>query len=50
MDLSPDECRQKAADQLEQADRNIGRQKTMLQDSAAAWLLLASKLDPLPKE
>lgn len=50
MDFTADECRKKAADQLAQADRNIGRQKTALQDSAKEWMLLASKLEPLPKE
>jgi hypothetical protein len=50
MDLTPDQCRQKAADQLEQAEHNIGRRKTMLQNSAKAWLLLASKLEPALKE
>ena len=44
MDFTADQCRQKAADKLKQAERNIGRQKERLQEDAAASLLLASKL------
>jgi hypothetical protein len=39
------ECREKAADKLAQAARNIGHRRTELEDAAEAWLLLANRLD-----
>jgi hypothetical protein len=44
-DLTPAQCREKAADKLADAARNIGRTKTKLQDDAASWLLLAARLE-----
>jgi hypothetical protein len=45
-----DQCREKAADKLAQASRNIGYRKEALREDAAAWLLLASKIEDAPKE
>jgi hypothetical protein len=42
-----DQCREKAADKLADAERNIGRAKQSLEDDAAAWLLLASRLEEI---
>jgi hypothetical protein len=39
------ECREKAADKLAQAQRDIGHRKKKLQDAAEAWLILASRLE-----
>jgi hypothetical protein len=50
MGFTPDECRQKAAEQLAEAERNDCRQKTILEESAKAWLLLANGLEPGPKK
>jgi hypothetical protein len=50
MKFTADECREKASDKIAQAERNVGRRRIELQDAADAWLLLAVKLDPLPKE
>ena len=50
MVFSADQCREKAADKLAQAARNIGHRKEDLQEAAAAWLLLASKIEDAPKE
>ena len=44
------ECREKAADKLAQAARDIGRRKRELEDAAEAWLFLASKLEGEPAE
>ena len=46
MDFTAAQCREKAADKLAEAERNIGRVR--LQDDAAAWLLLASRLEEGP--
>jgi hypothetical protein len=48
--FSAAECREKAADKLAQAERDIGRRKQELEDAAEAWLLLASKLEVEPAE
>ena len=50
MIFTADQCREKAVDKLAQAARNIGRRKENLQEDAAAWLLLASKIEDIPKE
>jgi hypothetical protein len=44
------ECREKAAEKLAQAERNIGRRQKTLQDAAEAWLLLAARLEDRPEE
>lgn len=44
------QCREKAAAKLADAEHNIGRIKKRLEDDAAAWLLLASKLEVAPAE
>ena len=44
-----DQCREKAADKLAQAARNIGYRKEALREDAAAWLLLASRIQDAPK-
>jgi hypothetical protein len=44
------ECREKAADKLAQADRDIGSRKKKLQNAAEAWLILASKMEVAPAE
>ena len=44
MMFTADQCREKAADKLAQASRNIGHRKKALREDAAAWLLLASKI------
>jgi hypothetical protein len=44
------ECREKAADKLAEAARDIGRRKKELEDAAQAWLFLASKLELGPAE
>ena len=44
-DFTAPECRAKAADKLASAGRNIGRIKTKLEDEAASWLLLATRLE-----
>jgi hypothetical protein len=43
------ECREKAADKLAEAQRNIGRRKEKLQHAADAWLLLANRIEDAPK-
>jgi hypothetical protein len=48
MIFTADECREKAAEKLAQAARNIGRRKEALREAAAAWLLLASKIEDTP--
>jgi hypothetical protein len=50
MIFTVDECREKSAEKLVQAKRNVGRRKEDLQEAAAAWLLLASKMEDHPKE
>jgi len=45
MDYTAAQCRQKAADKLAEAARNVGRLKRKLEREAAAWTLLASRLD-----
>jgi hypothetical protein len=50
MIFTADQCREKAADKLAQAARNIGHRKEDLREAAAAWLLLASRLEDVPKE
>lgn len=42
------ECREKAAEKLAQAERDIGYRKRKLQDAAKAWLVLASKVEDRP--
>jgi hypothetical protein len=44
------ECREKAADKLEQAARDIGYRKRKLQNAAEAWLILANKMEVEPAE
>jgi hypothetical protein len=44
------ECREKAADKLAEAERNIGHRKEELQYAADAWLLLARKMEDPPKK
>jgi hypothetical protein len=44
------ECREKAADKLAQAERDIGHRKKKLQNAAEAWLILASKMEDRPAE
>jgi hypothetical protein len=44
------ECREKAADKLAQAERDIGPRKKTLQTAAQAWLILASKMEAAPVE
>ena len=44
------ECREKAADKLAQAERDIGQRKKKLQNAAEAWLILASKMEAIPAE
>jgi hypothetical protein len=46
--FTADQCREKAADKLAQASRNIGYRKEALREDAAAWLLLASKIEDAP--
>jgi hypothetical protein len=41
---------EKAAEKLAQAERNVGRRRHRLQDAAAAWLLLASRIEECSKE
>ena len=48
MMFTADQCREKAADKLAQASRNIGYRKEALREDAAAWLLLASKIEDAP--
>jgi hypothetical protein len=48
--FTADQCREKAADKLAQASRNIGHRKEALREDAAAWLLLASKIEDAAKE
>jgi len=50
MMFTVDQCREKAADKLAQVSRNIGHRKEALREDAAAWLLLASKIQDAPKE
>jgi hypothetical protein len=50
MDFTADQCREKAAEKLADAERNIGRTKKRLQNDAAAWLLLASRIEEVPKQ
>jgi hypothetical protein len=50
MVFTADQCREKAADKLAQAARNIGHRKEDLQEDAAAWLLLASRIEDARKE
>jgi nitrate reductase assembly molybdenum cofactor insertion protein NarJ len=45
MEFTAAQCREKAADKLAEAERNVGRIKTRLQDDAASWLLLAVRLE-----
>jgi hypothetical protein len=44
------ECREKAADKLAQAARDIGYRKRKLQNAAEAWLMLASRMEDSPTE
>ncbi len=39
------ECREKSAEKLAEAARNIGHRNSELRDAAEAWLILASKLE-----
>jgi hypothetical protein len=50
MNFTADQCREKAADKLAQAARNIGQRRITLRDAAEAWLLLASKIGEVPKQ
>jgi hypothetical protein len=43
--FTADQCREKAADKLAQAARNIGHRKEALREDAGAWLLLASRIE-----
>ena len=45
MDFTAAQCREKAAAKLADAERNTGRIQKRLEDDAAAWLLLASRLE-----
>jgi hypothetical protein len=47
MDFTAVQCRQKATEKLAQAARH---RRTKLRDAAEAWLLLASKLEQVPKQ
>jgi hypothetical protein len=49
MIFTAEQCREKAAEKLVQGARNIGHRRTKLRDAAEAWLLLASKLEQIPK-
>jgi hypothetical protein len=49
MIFTADECREKSADKLAEAGRNIGHRKEELQAAAEAWLLLASRIEDAPK-
>jgi hypothetical protein len=42
------ECREKAAEKLEQANREIGYRKKKLQNAAEAWLILTNKVEDRP--
>jgi hypothetical protein len=42
------ECREKAAEKLAQAERDIGYRKQKLQNAAEAWLILATKVEERP--
>ncbi|QIG97532.1 hypothetical protein [Bradyrhizobium sp. 6(2017)] len=44
------ECREKAAEKLAQAERNIGHRQKRLRRDAEAWLVLAGIMDDCPKE
>ena len=50
MIFTVDECQEKAADKLAQAERNIGRINKKLQDDAKYWLVLANRLQDDPAE
>lgn len=43
--FTADESREKAADKLEQAKREIGYRKKKLQNAGKAWLILASRVE-----
>ena len=45
MKFSVQQCREKAADKQAEAERNIGRRRGELKEAAAAWLLLASRIE-----
>jgi hypothetical protein len=45
MDFTAAQCREKAAGKLADAKRNVGRTKKRLEDEAASWLLLATRLE-----
>jgi hypothetical protein len=45
MILTANQCREKAAEKMAQAERNIGRAKEKLHEAAEAWLILASRLE-----
>jgi hypothetical protein len=42
------ECREKVAEKLVQAERDIGQRKRKLQNAAEAWLILATKVEERP--
>ncbi|WP_176422243.1 hypothetical protein [Bradyrhizobium sp. 2S1] len=42
------ECREKAAEKLAQAERDIGRRQKKLQLAAEAWLVLAAVMEDCP--
>jgi hypothetical protein len=50
MEFTAAQCREKAAEKLAQAARNIGHREEVLRQDAAAWQLLASKIEDAPKE
>jgi hypothetical protein len=50
MIFTADECREKAADKLAQAERNVGHRRTELEDAAEAWLFLAARMDEPRKQ
>jgi hypothetical protein len=50
MIFTADQCREKAADKLADSERNTGHRKEELQEAAAAWLFLASKIEDTSKK
>ena len=45
MKFSVQQCREKAADKQAEAERNIGRRRDELKEAAAAWRLLAGRIE-----
>ena len=46
--FTAEECREKAADKLAQAERDIGYRKKKLLSAAKAWLVLAGRMEVEP--